>query len=453
MKWIRPRAWAYLWPIVLIAGVLLATTLTQKERPLLASDNGQGNLPAAGDINPDPNIFETFLVAMEAQVDLGNGVTATPDLQWNRPRPADSGEGRRQDHRAFHQQPAEPASIHWHGIELTNRSDGTGITQDPVPTGETFTYDSSSPGRGSSSITRTSRRRIPSSRATTARSSWRIPNEQKLIAKKVIPNRGNTKTFIIGDTTVCKGEGLNDAVTFPADPNLPWVGTEELRRTPRFPDGRRPLPSHADGAVRDPTRRAWAIVTPAVALPAGAIPNIQPGVQTHGTCNRAGVCPRREKGNCSLMNGRVPAARGGSPGAPGALAARRADHQREGRRGHPAAAGQRHDDTLLAPQTDLSIATLRGRPSDSQVPLFRIGGQGGLLDSVRVEGGTQGTLNTQYEPGRDPPAGGRSRRRRLRRPEGRAGRQSSRCGRWTIRASDGWPVPSRSAPHGTRGAL
>ncbi len=41
-----------------------------------------------------------------------------------------------------------PASIHWHGIELTNRSDGTGITQDPVPTGGTFTYDFIVPRQG-----------------------------------------------------------------------------------------------------------------------------------------------------------------------------------------------------------------------------------------------------------------------------------------------------------------
>jgi FtsP/CotA-like multicopper oxidase with cupredoxin domain len=34
-----------------------------------------------------------------------------------------------------------------------------------------------------------------------------------------------------------------------------------------------------------------------------------------------------------------------------------------------------------------------------QVTLFRIGGQGGLLDRVRVEGGTQGTLDTRYDLG------------------------------------------------------
>jgi FtsP/CotA-like multicopper oxidase with cupredoxin domain len=35
----------------------------------------------------------------------------------------------------------------------------------------------------------------------------------------------------------------------------------------------------------------------------------------------------------------------------------------------------------------------------TQIPLLRVGGQGGLLDTVRLEGGTQGTLDTQYDPG------------------------------------------------------
>ena len=45
---------------------------------------------------------------------------------------------------------------------------------------------------------------------------------------------------------------------------------------------------------------------------------------------------------------------------------------------------------------------LRLRMTDQtgqQVTLFRIGGQGGLLDAVRVEGGIQGSLNTLYKPG------------------------------------------------------
>ena len=50
----------------------------------------------------------------------------------------------------------EPSSIHWHGIELDNESDGTGITQTRCLQGRRSYTGSSSPGRGYSSITRTS---------------------------------------------------------------------------------------------------------------------------------------------------------------------------------------------------------------------------------------------------------------------------------------------------------
>jgi FtsP/CotA-like multicopper oxidase with cupredoxin domain len=398
MKWIRPRAWVYLWPIVLIAGVLLATTLTQKERPLLASDNGQGNLPEAGDINPDPNIFETFLVAMESPVDLGNGVTATT-MTFNGIVPGPLIRVKVGDKIIVHftNNLPIPASIHWHGIELTNRSDGTGITQDPVPTGGTFTYDFIVPRQGiffyHSHIAPTN----PEFKGYYGPLIVEDPNEQKLIAKQVIPNRGNTKTLIIGDTTVCKGEGLNDAVTFPADANLPWAFNPDGTGGPPFPGWPADTPISTPTELCDtPLDEHGHFVTPAVALPAGAIPNIQPTPDCGGT---EPGCQTGE-GQLLLVNGRVPAARGGFPGNPGALAANaRTINVKAG------------DGIRLQLGSAATIRYLRLRltcPSatpcvegllDNQIPLFRIGGQGGLLDSVRLEGGTQGTLNTQYAPG------------------------------------------------------
>lgn len=42
-----------------------------------------------------------------------------------------------------------PTSIHWHGIRIDNAMDGVaGLTQDPVPTGGTFTYDFAVPDAG-----------------------------------------------------------------------------------------------------------------------------------------------------------------------------------------------------------------------------------------------------------------------------------------------------------------
>ena len=77
MKWIRPRAWVYLWPIVLIAGVLLGNNPdTERAARSWPATTVRAIYLQAVDLNPDPNIFETNLVAQEAEVDLGNGLIA-----------------------------------------------------------------------------------------------------------------------------------------------------------------------------------------------------------------------------------------------------------------------------------------------------------------------------------------------------------------------------------------
>src|SRR5918993_1255136 len=40
------------------------------------------------------------------------------------------------------------ATVHWHGLRLENRFDGTHDTQAPIPVGETFTYEVSVPDPG-----------------------------------------------------------------------------------------------------------------------------------------------------------------------------------------------------------------------------------------------------------------------------------------------------------------
>ena len=40
------------------------------------------------------------------------------------------------------------ATVHWHGLRLENRFDGTHETQAPIPVGETFTYEISFPDPG-----------------------------------------------------------------------------------------------------------------------------------------------------------------------------------------------------------------------------------------------------------------------------------------------------------------
>ena len=142
MTWVRSQMGktSYLVPLVVML-VLIGMLALNGSRPMAKIKN-DGNLPQAVDLDPHPGIFETALVAMEAQVDLGNGVTATA-MTFNGIVPGPEIRLKVGDKVIVHftNNLPIPSSIHWHGIELTNRSDGTGITQDAVPPGGTFTYD------------------------------------------------------------------------------------------------------------------------------------------------------------------------------------------------------------------------------------------------------------------------------------------------------------------------
>ena len=75
------------------------------------------------------------------------------------------------------------------------------------------------------------------------------------------------------------------------------------------------------------------------------------------------------------------------------LVGRRGHFRRAARAGHPAAGGERGDHPLLPPPLTDQLG--------NQVTLFRVGGQGGFLDNVRLEGGTQG-LEHPVRSGRTP---------------------------------------------------
>jgi len=377
MTWLRSHKATYLFPGLLAVSLVLAGTVTLNGSP----PEGEGNLPAAVDLNPDPNIFETALVAMEALVDLGNGVVANA-FTFNGIVPGPEIRLKVGDKLIVHftNNLPIPASIHWHGIELTNPSDGTGITQDAVPTGGTFTYEFSVPRAGiffyHSHIMPTN----PEFKGYYGPLIVEDPVEKNLISAKVLPRRENTKTLVLGDTTVCKAAGNNDAATFPADPTLPWAGA------PFFPG--KLAPPTPQQLCETPYDDHGHFVNPVVPLAAGSIPNIQPTPD----CGQPGEpgCPTNE-GQLVVVNGRVPAARAGSPSAPGALAPGAAVFKVKARTG-----------IRLQLGNAATIRYFRLRLTDQtgqQVTLFRVGGQGGILDRVRIEGGIQGTLDTQYDPG------------------------------------------------------
>ena len=69
------------------------------------------------------------------------------------------------------------ATVHWHGLRLENRYDGTHETQAPIPVGETFTYEVHFPDPGAcTGTTRTSARTTARRWACTATSSSTRPS-------------------------------------------------------------------------------------------------------------------------------------------------------------------------------------------------------------------------------------------------------------------------------------
>lgn len=99
-------------------------------------------LPDAEDLNPDPNVLEVNIEAREAEVELVPGVK-TRMWTYNGLIPGPLLRAKRGDRLIVHftNQLPEPTTIHWHGVEVPASMDGTTAMQDPVRTGETFTYD------------------------------------------------------------------------------------------------------------------------------------------------------------------------------------------------------------------------------------------------------------------------------------------------------------------------
>jgi FtsP/CotA-like multicopper oxidase with cupredoxin domain len=346
---------------------------------------GGGNLPTAVDINPNPNIFETNLVAVEAMVDLGNGVLAKAET-FNGSVPGPLFKLKVGDRVIVHftNNLPEASSIHWHGIEVPAFSDGTGIVQNPVlPPGGTYTY---------SFIIRRPGVFFYHSHIKPTNQSFKgfygpiiveDAAESKLISKKVLPNSGNTKQLVIGDVTVCKAALSNDAATFPADATgtVPWAGTEiGLGNFPGLTAA--PTPKDLCETPRD--HFGAPLGGP---LPAGTIPFIEPA---HPGCSTPGGC-RTIEGQLIVTNGKVPAARAGSPAAPGLLA--------PGADVINVKAGEGVRLQLLGATATRYVRLRMTGPTGQPVTLFRVGGQGGLLDRVRVEGGVQGTLDTNFNKG------------------------------------------------------
>src|SRR5687767_8230089 len=117
----------------------VAFLATRVSDPVLAvSDGSAYTVPLVDDINPDPDIVETTIVAQAAGVDINTGGDVSV-LTFNGTVPGPEFRLKVGDTVIVHfrNEIAHATGIHWHGIELHNAHDGTPLTQNMVEPGDT----------------------------------------------------------------------------------------------------------------------------------------------------------------------------------------------------------------------------------------------------------------------------------------------------------------------------
>jgi FtsP/CotA-like multicopper oxidase with cupredoxin domain len=113
---------------------------TRVSGPALAESDGSAyTVPLVDDVNPDPDIVETTIVAQAAGVDINTGGDVSV-LTFNGTIPGPEFRLKVGDTVIVHfrNEIAHATGIHWHGIELHNAHDGTPLTQNMVAPGDTW---------------------------------------------------------------------------------------------------------------------------------------------------------------------------------------------------------------------------------------------------------------------------------------------------------------------------
>ena len=284
-----------------------------------------------------------------------------------------------------------PTGIHWHGIELTNSADGTPVTQDGALGAPLQTLGDGTPAGGTYLYKFTVTRPgifwyHPHHHHSTNRVFRGLygmiivsnANEDSLVevggVPNTLPSEDNTIPLVLSDITVCKALGSNNAVTYlaPSTPaNAEWLGSPP-----------QPGPTPADLCEITPLNEKGEIAdefdNPFPPLDAGTVPNIQRKVPIAGT-------PPTVEGQTVLTNGvnvgwraGTPTTDGGDPG-PGALdpTAYKLPVQR----------GQGLRLQIVNSATTRHFRLILTTAGGTQVPLVRVGGEGGLLNRAVEEGG------------------------------------------------------------------
>jgi FtsP/CotA-like multicopper oxidase with cupredoxin domain len=372
-------------PVALLTAAGLFALLAGADSSRSSTKDGDPyHAPEVVDTNPSPFIFETTITAQAATVDIGQGIKAHA-LTFNGSIPGptlrlDVGE-RVIVH--FRNQLSEETGIHWHGIEVPNPIDGTPLTQNQVKAGGTFRYEFK--------VTRPGifwyHPHHHSSTNQVFKGMYgmivvRDPIERLPQLQSLLPPLDRTLRLVLSDTTVCKAPGSNDAVTY--NPSLPHVSGGPLPAqpppTPKDLCETRPVDTH--GALRAP-------------FAAGDIPNIQQSDALADPTN---------EGQTVLTNGVNVGARAGTPNSPGQLSPTA--------KTFTVGASQQVRLQLLNASTTRYMRLRLTTPSGEDSRLVRIGGEGGLLDKARVEGGHPGPFSayeTHFDAGEIVlPPGGRA---------------------------------------------
>ena len=356
-----------------VIAIAAATVLVLSQSSVRATSGGNPyTVPAVSDTNADPNIVETTIVADEATVDIGNGVSANAQT-FNGTLPGPTFHLKVGDTVIVHYENHldRPSAIHWHGIELPNSMGGTPFTQNQVAPGGTFLYKFvvSRPGL----YWYHPHHHSSTNQVFKGLYGMMIvddPNEAALQSNLTIPAAADTYPIVLSDLTVCKAPPNNDLKTYaPGSPFVDGVLPEQPTPTPKTLCEMAPIDENGDA------RAPYA---------AGDVPAIQ--TKAHSG--------RTNEGQTVLTNGKNVGARAGTPAAPGALAA--------GAQVLDVNARQGLRFQFLNASTIRYMRLRLTTAAGVQIPLTRIGGEGGLLDRAVDEGGhtvAPTNFDTGYETG------------------------------------------------------
>lgn len=290
------------------------------------------DLVLATDINPDPDIFEMNLAADEALIDVDGDGSPDQVFAFNGTVPGPTLLVKAGDIIVVHftnNLNSLPTTIHWHGIEVNNESDGTPVVQPEIPPGETFTYQFRAERAGNAWYHPHIEPTDQTFRGLYGAVVMLDPREQILADAGVLPPLSETKTVVLSDITVCDGTEASGVC----------AGT------------------HCGNAG-------------GVLCGAGQVPFVQPDFD----CRLGGATSCRVAlGTSVLING----------------APLKVGNQLDVSNGN----GVR----LRLANASIQRYFRLVPPAGHQ--FFRVGGEGGLLDQVRLEGGTEGMLDTLYNEG------------------------------------------------------